>query len=939
MSGHKSKQNIFPSLNTATAATALSTTIHNKQRILQNFLLIWVDANIDPSKEECQNTLAQLRTVVNDVHLFTDPDQCVDFLTDIEDMNAFLIAGHSLGRNIIPFMHDISQLDAIYIFCDNKYPHEEWTKKWAKIKGVHTEVTSICQALQLAAKRCNENSIAVSFMPVGEGASGQNLNQLEASFMYTQIFKEILLDMKHEPQAIKDFAVYCRKLHNDNVSQLSIIEEFERDYRPDSSIWWYTRVCFTYEMLNRALRTLEGDIIINMGFFIHDLHRQIEALHQRQVISYKGQPFIVYRGQGLSIADFEKLQKTKGGLISFNNFLSTSELPEVPLLFAQSTLRKNDTVGILFKMTIDPLVSSTSFAAIREVSYFNTEEEILFSMHTVFRIGEITKMDKNNLLYEVELKLTADDDEQLRTLTESIREETAGATGWKRLGQLLLELRQVDKAEELYKVLLEQTSEAGEKAFYYHHLGYVKNRQGDYEKAIGYYEQGLAIRQKTLPPNHHLFATSYNNIGTVYTHMGEYSKAFSFYEKALDIFEKTLPPNHHDLATSYNNIGLVYDKKGEHSKALSFYEKTKEIFEKTLPPNHPDLATSYNNIGLVYYIMGEYSKALSFLEKALEIFLKTLPPNHPSLATFYNNIGGVYDKKGEYSKALSFYEKALEINQKTLPPNHPDLAASYNNIGGVYQNMGEYSKALSFYEKTLEIRQKTLLPNHTALATSYNNIGGVYNIMGEHSKALSFYEKTKEIFEKNLPPNHPDLATSYNNIGGVYDITGEYSKALSSYEKALEIRQKTLPPNHPGLATSYNNIGGVYYIMGEHSKALSFYIKTKKIFEKALPPNHPDLATSYNNIGVVYRNMRKYSKALSFYEKTLEIRQKTLPPNHPALATSYNNIGGVYNNMGEYSKALSFYEKTLEIRRRTLPSNHPSIQDVRESIEIVKKKL
>jgi hypothetical protein len=136
----------------------------------------------------------------------------------------------------------------------------------------------------------------------------------------------------------------------------------------------------------------------------------------------------VYRGQGLSTADFDKLQKTTGGLMSFNNFLSTSKVREVSLGFAQGVLGKTDTVGILFKMTVNPLVSSTNFAAIREFSYFNTEEEILFSMHTVFRIGEITKMGEDNPLYQVELKLTADDDEQLRTLTERIREETIGST-------------------------------------------------------------------------------------------------------------------------------------------------------------------------------------------------------------------------------------------------------------------------------------------------------------------------------------------------------------------------------------------------------------------------------------------------------------------------------------------------------------------------------
>jgi tetratricopeptide (TPR) repeat protein len=715
MSRQKSKENTSASKTTATATAGSATTTHNRQRIVQNFLLIWVDASIDQSQKDCQNTLAQLRNIVNDVNICTESEQCIQSLKGIDKEKAFIIASGALGQDLVPNIHAMPQIDAIYIFCGNKPRHEEWTKKWDKVKGVHTEIKPICEALKLAAKQCNEDSIAVSFMALGDGASGQNLNRLEASFMYTQIFKEILLEMKHETQAIKDLAAYCRKLYKDNVGQLTVIKEFEDDYCPELSIWWYTRECFTYQMLNRALRNLEGDTIINMGFFIHDLHRQIEELHKKQVSSYHGKPFFVYRGQGLSTTDFDKLQKTKGGLMSFNNFLSTSKVREVSLGFAEGALGKKDMVGILFQMTIDPSVSSSPFAAIRDASYFKTEEEILFSMHTVFRIDEITKMDKNNPLYQVELKLTADDDEQLRTLTERIRMETPGETGWKRLGQLLVKLNQFDKAEELFKVLLEQTSNESEKALHHNNLGYVKNNQGDYKKAIEYYEQGLEIFQRTLPPNHPSLATSYNNIGLVYNNMGEYSKALSFYEKALEIKQKTLPPNHPGLATSYNNIGLVYNNMGEYPKALSFYEKDLEICKKTLPPNHPDLATSYNNIGLVYNNMGEYSKALSFYEKDLEICQKTLPPNHPSLATSYNNIGLVYDKMREYSKALLFYEKSLEIYQKTLPPNHPLLATSYNNIGSVYYNMQEYSKALSYFERALDIWQRSLPPNHPNL--------------------------------------------------------------------------------------------------------------------------------------------------------------------------------------------------------------------------------
>ncbi|CAF3675218.1 unnamed protein product [Adineta steineri] len=966
--------------HTTTSKSISSSNIRQpRQRMAQNYLLLWVDTSIDQTNKDYENTLKQIQTITGDVNVFEERDACIDFLTDIqEDIKSFLIVKDTMCQQIIPLINDIPQLHGVYILDNIKILHEEWTQNWAKVKGVHTNIEQICRRLQSDIIQYHHDSIAMSFITANEMASTDNLNQLEPTFMYTQIFKEILLDMKHDEQAIKQFTAYCR--HHDCGSAKNI-EEFEKKYQPRSAIWWYTCPSFIYSMLNYALRSMEGDTIINMGFFIHDLHQQIQQLYQQQVNSYHGEPFLVYRGQGLMQSDFKKLQKTKGGLMSFNNFLSTSKDKEVSIYYARGASTEPGKVGLLFIMSIDPYIKSAPFASINEESYFTEEEEILFSMHTVFRVGAIKHMDNMNQLYQVELQLTSDDDQQLRLLTDRIREEAGGGNGWERLGNLLLRIGQFNKAEELYNVLLEQTSNEDEKAFYYNQLGLVHSNQGDYAKAISYAKQRLEIQQKTLPSNHSNLATTYGNIGSVYDYMGEYSKALSFYEKDLEICQNSLPSNHPNLATSYNNIGLVYYHMGEYSKALSYYENALQIKEKALPSNHPSLAISYNNIGSMYKNMGEYSKALSSHEKALEIYQKTLPSNHPDLAISYNNIGSVYYNMGEYSEALSSHEQALEICEKTLPANHPDLATSFNNIGGVYDSMEEYSKALSFYEKAFEIKQKTLPSNHPDLATSYNNIGSVYKNMRQYSKALTFYEKDLEICEKTLPSNHPSLATSYGNIGSVYYSMGEDSKALSFYEKALEIRQKTLPSNHPSLGTSYSNIGSVYHNMGEYSKALSFYEKDLKICHQTLRYYHPDLATLYNSIGSVYYSIGEYTKALSFCEKAIEIQQKTLPSNHPSLAISYNNVGLVYSKMGEYSKSLPFYEKALEIYQKTLLSKrshlstsytktdrifrnmkdyskalsnyervpdirqrallrtHPLIKDVTESIEIVKKKL
>ncbi|CAF3417602.1 unnamed protein product [Rotaria sp. Silwood1] len=672
----------------ATANTAASsTTMRRRRRMVENYLVIWVDGNIDKTNEDCQNIFMQLRDVVNEVELCATEEQCIQHLNENKEKTAFVISSGALGQNLVPDIHGMPQLDAIYIFCGNKQRHESWAKNWAKIKGVHTSIKRICQGLQMTVKKCNQDNISVSIISVNEGGSNENLNQLEPTFVYSQIFKEILLGMEHNQQAIKELVTFCKEEYRGNTKETHIIEEFQRTYQPSKAIWWYTRECFTYKMLNQALRTLDGDIMIRMGFFIYDVHRQIESLHNKSASLYHGKTFQVYRGQGLSTAEFEKLWKNKGGLISFNNFLSTSKNRNLSLDFTKDALETIGMTGILFQITVNPTVSSTAFASIREVSYYHEEDEILFSMHTVFRIGDIRQLKNNSSLYQVDLKLTSDDDEQLHRLTDRIRQETTGEIGWKRLGLMLLKVGQFNKAEEFYATLLERTSDDNDKVHIYGKLGSVKKGQGQYQEAISFYEKSIAIYRKARPEDHSLLGDIYNNIGQAHYYMNDYSKTLEFYKKALKARENALPPNHPDLATSYNEIGSVYNTMKNYSKALEFYEKAQKIYEKTLPQNHPWLANSYGCIGSIYYNMGDYSKALEFLDKALKIKEKALPPDYSNLATSYNNIGLVYSDMADYIKALSFLEKALTIRQKTFPPTHPDIKKTIDNIIYVKKKM------------------------------------------------------------------------------------------------------------------------------------------------------------------------------------------------------------------------------------------------------------
>ena len=822
--------------------------------ILQNYLLVWVDASIDRSKKECQDTLEQLCTLVNTVNLFTTVDACVHFLQNIDRQKVFVITSGSLGQDLVPRIHSMVWLDGICIFCTNPDRHVSWASDWTKIQGVFTEVEKICEALQESAMLHDQSTIPMGFVALNENDSHIDLNQLEPSFMYTQLFKEILMAMKYDEQAPRELLKYCHKKKVNLHDRIAVINEFQNKYDANKAIWWYTRECFIYRMLNQALRQLEADIIVHMGFFIHDLHRQIEHLHKSQIKSYRGAPFLLYRGQGLSEVAFVKIKETQGGLLSFNNFLSTSKSKATSLGFMHRSSRNVNTVRVLFVMTINPEISSIPFATVDRISCFQLEAEILFSMHCVFRIDQVNDMGTlQDPYHEVQLTLTADSDPRLCRLTEHIGKELEGSTGLERVGQLLIRVGQLSKAEELYVTLFEQASDSNDRAQCNHQIGYIQSQQGNYKGALSNYGKALEFYRKTLREDHPTLAMCYNNIGGVHDSMRQHADALLFYERALAIRLKSLSRNHPDVATSYNNIGGVHESKGEYAKALSYYVKGLHTKQETAPENHPSLATSYNNIGGVHHKMGDHVKALSFYQKALAILEETLPANHPSFAASYNNIGGIHNKLGDHAKALSFYEKAQPILQKSLAENHPFLATSHNNMGMAYNKLGQADKALFHYGRALEIRRKSLTANHPDLASSYNNIGGVHNSTGEHSKALSHYEQALAILRKNPTESQLPLATTYNNIGTVHNNKAEYSKALEFYEKALVLFEKMLQANHPTLATSYSNIGTVHHSMGNPSEALSFFERALKMRQSVLSDSHPDVREIVEWIEIVKR--------------------------------------------------------------------------------------
>ncbi|CAF3631419.1 unnamed protein product [Rotaria sp. Silwood1] len=885
-----------------------------EQQNLENFQIVWVDANIAKTDDNLQ-TISLLRAVINYLNLFDNTIDCYEYIATVKDEKVFLIISGSISQDLVPYLYHMPQVQFVYIYSFDTEKHKHWAMDYEVVRGTYTTMNDICEQLSKDVITTSHQFLSMSI--ISTHIKEKEINQQEASFMYFQLLTEILIGMDPEDDAKTNMINPCRLQYHGNESVLKHIDEFDKTYSPSKAIWWYTTHCFIYEILNKALRIQDIDILCKYRFFLTDLHSQIKQLHSEFLQSLPSNTnnieqrrLTVYRGQSISTDDLANIKNHLGGLLSFNSFLSTSTNPKAALKFLPN---QSDIQSVLFEITADYSQHTKPFCNIKHFSNFPEEEEVLFTIACVFRIESIQNLD--NKACKVSLTMTDEEDEQLKQLSEHFRIELGETFNMHTLGELMIYIGKYDHAQQHFTLPI-QNKQLPQSVIptNYNSIGIVHNEKGEYDKALEYYEKALQIRIQSFPPNHPSLAPTYSNIGSVYNDKGEYDKALEYYKKALAIQMKFLSPYHSSLLTTYNNIGLVYNHKAEYDKALEYYEKALAIEMKSLPSYHPSFANTYTNIGLVYNDKGEYDKALEHYKKALEIQMKGLPPYHPSFATTYTNIGSVYNRKCEYNKALEYYEKALEIQIKSLPPYHSLLLTTYSNIGFVYNDKGEYDKALEYYEKALEIQIKSLPPYHPSLATIYSNIGSVYNDKGEYDKALEYYEKALEIQMKGLPPYHPSLATTYTNIGLVYNKKGEYDKALEYYEKALAIQMNSLPSYHPLLLTIYTNIGLVYNDKGEYDKALEYYEKALEIQLKSLPSYHPSLVTIYSNIGSVYNDKGEHDKTLEYYEKALEVQMKSLPSNHPSLATIYSNIGSVYNKKGKYDKALEYYEKALKIQ-------------------------
>ena len=256
---------------------------------MENIVVVWLDEIADEDNNDANNLKSHLSQITRILRTFSDPEKCIQWISETTNEKIFLIVSGRHSETILERSELYSQLVVIYIYCQQKFNYEYLIDRYSKLKGVDADLLTICQNLKFDFKQWENDLSTFQIISLNDI---EQFNSEQLSFVHNQLFQEYLLEIDYSNHTRNEFINFCKTVYVENKQELKLIEQFENSYDSNHALYWYTKDCFIYHMLNKAIRIKDVRILFQMGFLIRDINQQIKNQCSKE------SKLTLYRGQG-----------------------------------------------------------------------------------------------------------------------------------------------------------------------------------------------------------------------------------------------------------------------------------------------------------------------------------------------------------------------------------------------------------------------------------------------------------------------------------------------------------------------------------------------------------------------------------------------------------------------------------------------------------------
>jgi tetratricopeptide (TPR) repeat protein len=878
-----------------------------------------------------------------DIKMFSTNDGLINFISEIQTKNIFLIIGQYFASNILSFLDDFSQIVFIYIltnddellFFDCKKP----------IRQITNNKTELFRLIEEDINLCRKDYISTSIFDLQTEEESSTNQTKNLSYLWYHLLINSLFDLTTCQQTSKsDFIKYCREEYLHDRVQQNLVTEFETNYSSTDAIRWYTRNSFLYRLLNKAIRTRDIDLIFKFRFFIIDFQNQLEQYYNEELME------LLYRSQQLSSLELNKLINSKGKYISINTYLSATADRTVVERFA------DDPSSVVFVINTENAIHRKNPRArpvsIQDRSYFPDEYEVIFPIGSTFLVESVEMINNQ---WHFNLKLSDDDNyEQLFTFFQNNYIIRLPSTV--KFADLLVSTGDYEKAEQYLKTLIEDLP-LSQKAYAYDYMGQLYCERNEYNHALSCFQKAL----DSLPIDDIYSARIYIHIGSLYYQKNEYDQALEYYNKALH-YEQEI--DYWDLMELYDKFGVTFSQMNRFEDALLYLNRALDLHQSNQLSYHGYFST-YVSLVVLYAAKSEFKEALRLLKKGLYVMLKIVPKSHPEFVFIYAYLGQLSCRCEDYTSAMTYCQIALQLKDQiwkkeilipfcyiflcntfvelynhnndrinqfyyaqealntykkfihNIPQTSPIVPILYINMGTSYYLLRETSSAFDCFLEALKFIDD--IGNRMVV---YVNLAMIFIDQGDMKMALNYLHQSSElisntkhsIFQSNI------LVQLNYEYSRVYHLENNLEKSIFHAETALQFNEN---PN-------YHLIFNIYIQLSKLCPEKEhLYIKKLLhiIHEPTLPDNIQKLYRNY--IGLYFKRQKNYFYALDQFQCLLKYQLANKPPCYYDLILTYSYLSEIYLKIEpkEFNQILFYSNKCFDIYSQLLTMKDLPIKD------------
>ena len=295
-----------------------------------------------------------------------------------------------------------------------------------------------------------------------------------------------------------------------------------------------------------------------------------------------------------------------------------------------------------------------------------------------------------------------------------------------------------------------------------HSIALTYQYQGNYKKAINYYE--LALERRLIEGGRYCEATigTLANLGCALAESGNSLElAEKYLSDSIQINVK-LKGRYSDNSTSMPFLARIKFDKGEISDAESLLLENLASREQIYGSSSREAAFSHADL-MNFYNETEYLvKALHHSQIQNEMLVNVLGEKHEFTISSYSELGECLYSLKEFDDAISGFEKALVLSKRYCYKNSDLINEMNYNLGISHLNMGRVKEAKKHLNRCLRTNKNGLILNLIGLCWKDTN---TRLSIKYHLRALDYYKQELSIINtRGIEVLESIENNSYNQI-------------------------------------------------------------------------------------------------------------------------------------------------------------------------------